>query len=305
MNVLAKYFFVLLAMAMSACGTVEGSASDDDEYSNSGTRQSSAGNHRGSSAWEESSSGMEISSSSSESKDSLLSRYTDWIKVSASSVKRGQLTYSVSAFEIGKTEVSQHLYREIMATLPEMKKTGDQIPVANLNWYEAVLFCNALSKKVGLDTAYVYERVGSSNYLENLTIDYSVESVRLPTEYEWEVAYRGGTSGMYYWGTDKASEYAYYGQTNGPTEVAQYKPNSYGIYDMGGNVAEWTNDWFGSKPTNSQTNYTGPEKGSAKVVRGGGWSDVAKVMAADSTSKRDPLYQSEKLGLRIVHSVGF
>lgn len=262
---------------------------------------------KSSSSVSESSSSADTLSSSSESVnvDSLLDAYVDWVQVPATSLTESQVTLSVDAFEVSKTEVTQKLYGEIMDSLPAMVNMGDEIPVANLNWFEAVLFCNALSRKVGLDTAYIYDGSGAQGYLSNLTIDYSVESIRLPTETEWEIAYRAGTTTTYYWGTDVASKYAYYAQDNGPVKVAQYSPNGYGLYDMGGNVAEWTNDWFGKSPVKSTSNYTGPESGELKVVRGGGWNDKVKVLAADSTVKRDPLYASEMLGLRLVHSAGF
>jgi len=302
--------FVILSLvvfALAACSSIaDGGTTDDDESSNSSRRPSGKSSSSSSQmGFTESSSSEDLAGSSSLSSDSLLNLYVDWVKIPASSVKRGSVIFSVNEFEIGKTEVTQLLYKGIMGSLPDILNMGDDVPVANVNWYDAVLFCNALSKKVGLDTAYVYEGVGESRFLKNLSIDYSVESIRLPTGMEWEAAYRAGTTTTYYWGTDKASEYAYYAQHVGPVAVAQYKPNAFGLYDMGGNVAEWTNDWFGTGPATAQTNYTGAEKGSAKVTRGGGWSDVAKVMAADSSVKKDPLYSSDKQGLRLVHSVGF
>jgi len=300
--------FFMAAMVLNACTSVaDGNVIEDDESSGSAKLSSSAKASSSSTGGVAESSSLATDPVSSAGTDSasLLSKYTDWVKVPATTLKRSSITYSVDPFEIGRTEVTQSLYREIMGSVPEMVKTGDDIPVANVNWFDAVLFCNELSKKVGLDTAYVYDSVEESRYLSNLSIDYSVESVRLPTEMEWEAAYRAGTTTTYYWGTDKASDYAYYIQTIGPTKVAQFKPNAYGLYDMGGNVAEWTNDWFGGKPAKSQINYIGAESGTAKVTRGGGWSDVAKVIAADTSVKKDPLYLSDKQGLRLVHSAGF
>lgn len=301
-----------LAMGlMVSCSSVAGGAPEDlDETSSSGhERQSSAvvksSSSRSESPVQESSGSAEPSCSSALSSDSLLSYYVSWVKIPASSVKRGSMSFSVSSFEIGKTEVTQSLYRTIMDSLPAMGVSGDSIPVANVNWYEAILFCNALSKKVGLDTAYVYEAAETAQYLQNLYVDYSVESVRLPTEMEWEVAYRAGTTTTYYWDREEASKYAYYVQSSGPTVVAQFMPNAYGLYDMAGNVAEWTNDWYGVKPTKSQMNYTGAKSGSLKVVRGGGWGDKVKALAADTVAKREPLYRGKDLGLRLVHSTGF
>lgn len=291
-------------MFLAACSSVaDGDETELMDLSSNSRPRSSAETSISSSVDDLSSSSRE--DTSIVNTDSLLAYYGQWTKVEATSLKKGSVSYSVNAFEIMKTEVTQSLYRTVMDSLPVMDKVGDSIPVANINWYDAVLFCNAFSKLVGLDTAYVYEMVGDSRYLYGLEIDYGVESVRLPTEMEWEIAYRAGTTTTYYWDNDVASKYAYYAQTSGPVKVGQYKPNAYGLYDMGGNVAEWVNDWFGPKPTKSQSNYTGAETGSAKIARGGGWSDIARTMAADSTVKKDPLYQSDKMGLRLVHSVGF
>lgn len=289
----------VLAILVACSSVADGDSIDLDEVASSGSvvKSSSSGN---------------LSSSSQSESDSLTRDSTSrldsmivMVRIPASKLNRGGVVFDVDSFDISRTEVTQSLYESVMGTLPKMDKAGADLPVANVNWYDAVLFCNAISKIAGLDTAYVYEEVGDSRYLKNLTIDYSVEAVRLPTEAEWEVAYRAGTTTKYYWGKEVASEYAYYAQTSGPVKVGQYKANGYGLYDMGGNVAEWVNDWFGPRPTKPQTNYTGAREGSARVIRGGGWSDVVKVLAADSTVKKDPLYQSEKLGLRLVHSVGF
>lgn len=230
--------------------------------------------------------------------DSLI----DLVVIPRTTLKRGSVVFSVDSFAISKFEVTQGLYKKVMGYLPDMDQQGSDFPVANVNWYEAVLFCNALSLAAGLDTAYSYDEIGDSHYLKNVVIDYGAHAVRLPTETEWEIAYRAGTTTTYYWDTDVASKYAYYAQTKGPVKVAQYKPNAYGLFDMGGNVAEWLNDWYGAYPTKSSLNYTGVIDGSYRVIRGGGWSDKAPALAAAERNKKDPLYQSQMVGLRVLIS---
>jgi formylglycine-generating enzyme required for sulfatase activity len=157
---------------------------------------------------------------------------------------------------------------------------------------------------MGYDTAYIYSSMGSEHFLNDVEINYGVDAFRMPTEGEWEFAAHGGTTTTYYWGVEVASKYAYYGQTSGPEKVGQFTPNDYGLYDMAGNVAEWVNDWYGAYPTRATNNYTGPSQGSARVVRGGGWSDPIKDCAPDVRAKKDPLYTAATLGFRVVFSHG-
>jgi formylglycine-generating enzyme required for sulfatase activity len=138
-----------------------------------------------------------------------------------------------------------------------------------------------------------------------LKIDYSVASVRLPTENEWEIAAHGGTTTTYYWDTDVASKYAYYGQSTGPDEVAKKLPNAFGLYDMAGNVAEWVNDWYDVYPKKKSDNYSGPSDGDYRVVRGGGWSDKVSDIAPKEREKLDPVTSKATLGFRLVYSTGF
>lgn len=246
------------------------------------------------------------SSSSAEKSDTsdIFGKF-DWVKIPKSSITRGVNSFGVNAFSMATTEVTQKVYEFVMKELPKQSKEGDERAVSNVNWFRAALFCNAFSKLAGLDTAYVYKSIIGDSVLVDLTIDYSAIAVRLPTENEWEVAARGGTTTTYYWDVDVASKYAYYGQTSGPDEVAKKLPNEFGLYDMAGNVAEWVNDWYDAYPKNKSDNYTGPESGDYRVVRGGGWSDKVTVLAPKERETLDPAYSKATLGFRLVYSTGF
>ena len=143
---------------------------------------------------------------------------------------------AVAPFIIGKTEVTQKLYESIMGKNPSRYK-GANKPVERLSWYNAVEFCNALSKKDGLTPCY------SKNSAGKWTWDKNTDGWRLPTESEWIWAAIGGvkSKGYKYSGSNNSDDVAwgiYYGSSE-PREVATKLPNELGIYDMSGNVEEW------------------------------------------------------------------
>ena len=237
--------------------------------------------------------------------DSAVFGMFEWAKIPKATITRGVNSFGVNPFSMATTEVTQKVYEFVMGGLPKQSKTGDSIAVSSVSWFHAVLFCNAFSKLVGLDTAYVYKTIAGDSILVDLEINYSAASIRLPTENEWEVAAHGGTSTKYYWDTDVAAKYAYYGQTAGPDVVAQKLPNDFCLYDMAGNVAEWVNDWYDAYPKKQSDNYTGPEKGEYRVVRGGGWSDKVTALDPKEREKLDPARSKVTLGFRLVYSTGF
>ncbi len=242
-------------------------------------------------------------SSGGAAEDTSWASLMDWAEIPAASLTRGTAIYSISSFEITTTEVTRGVYAKVMGNVPQQANDGEDFPVENLNWYQAVLFCNAYSKLLGRDTAYIYTSVGDESYLKDLVINYSVKgAIRLPTESEWEVAARGGTTSKYYWGSEEARKYAYYGQSKGPVAVGQYLPNEYGLYDMAGNVAEWLNDWYGSYENKDIVDPTGADTGTNRVVRGGGWADKATALASSERDKKAPLYKGHTLGFRIARS---
>ena len=237
--------------------------------------------------------------------DSAVFGMFEWAKIPKATITRGVNSFGVNPFSMATTEVTQKVYEFVMGDLPKQSKTGDSIAVSSVSWFHAVLFCNAFSKLAGLDTAYVYKSIVGDSTLTDLEINYAAASIRLPTENEWEVAAHGGTSTKYYWDTDVAAKYAYYGQTAGPDVVAQKLPNAFELYDMAGNVAEWVNDWYDAYPKNKSDNYSGPQKGEYRVVRGGGWSDKVTALDPKEREKLDPVRSKVTLGFRLVYSTGF
>lgn len=136
-------------------------------------------------------------------------------------------------FAILDTEVTQKMYTAIMGKNPSKFK-GENNPVEMVSWYDAIYFCNKLSKKIGLTLVYAVDDYGYIT--ENLFAD----GFRLPTLEEWQYAAKGGEDYKYA-GSNNIDEVAWYCENSGDKThpVAQKKPNGYGLYDMSGNVMEW------------------------------------------------------------------
>jgi formylglycine-generating enzyme required for sulfatase activity len=167
---------------------------------------------------------------------------------------------TLKSFWIAQTEVTQEQWYKVMGNNPSSFKTeklgyrSNKNPVEMVSWHDAVAFCSKLSQ------------------LEKTTY-------RLPTEAEWEYAARAGTTGRYY---GKLSQIAWLNDSGDYTHpVATKSPNSWGLYDMIGNVCEWTADWYDpgyyhKTPRNGWRNPKGPPRGLARVLRGDSFRDYPK-----------------------------
>ena len=190
-------------------------------------------------------------------------------------------TVTLDGFYMGETEITQAQWRAVMGTNPSSFNKGDNYPVENVSWDEAVQFCEKLSQKTG------------RNYV-------------LPTEAQWEYAARGGkySKGTKYAGSNTINEVAWYtGNSNNTTHpVAQKEPNELGLYDMSGNVDEWCLDRYGSYSSSDATNPTGPgpSAGSARVERGGNWLEGARYCRVSYRYNYSPGYRGSYLGFRVV-----
>jgi formylglycine-generating enzyme required for sulfatase activity len=236
-------------------------------------------------------------------------------------------------FYLQKTEVTQAQYQALMGNNPSgFSSCGASCPVEQVNWLDALKYANALSRKDGLAECYVVEkRIGRSAVLhyqiKGIDIyDVGGESAivkaqsgnplncrgyRLPTESEWEYAARAGSQASAYGPLD---EVAWYDRNSNNTihPVAEKRPNVFGLYDMLGNVWEWTWDWYGSYPGGSVTNPIGPKSGTERVFRGGSWGnefgrldypDLPDVRAAFATARR-PSFRNSDVGIRLARSAG-
>ena len=213
-------------------------------------------------------------------------------------------------FLLGTTEVTQGQYKALMGTNPvvsqaDCEKWGntaapaDDEPVYCVSWVDAAQLANAASAREGLESCYVVSGENVS-WPKGL----ACTGYRLPTESEWEVAARGGGSGIYAGGSDLGSLGWFSYNSGGRTHpVGQKSPNGYGLYDMSGNVWEWTWGTYGDYPAGSATDPTGATDGPYRVDRGGSWYDAADDARAASRGSPSPGYRYDILGLRLLRTI--
>ena len=217
-----------------------------------------------------------------------------------------QRQVTVSSFYMAKYEVTQAEYQELMNVNPGFFK-GPLLPVEQVTWFDAVEYCNRRSEKEGLLPVYTVNG-------QKVSWDMEANGYRLPTEAEWEYACRSGTSTPFFTGNNiSTSEANYDGNrpyNNSPrgvyrektTPVGSFVPNSFGIFDMHGNVGEWCWDWNAEYERGEQTDPHGAASGVYRVFRGGSWNNSADFLRSARRSGYSPSGSGYYLGFRLVRN---
>jgi len=153
---------------------------------------------------------------------------------------------TLSAFRMSKYSITFEQYDIFCDATGKPKPGGSErgnLPVSRVTWNDAAAFAEWMG-------------------------------CRLPTEAEWEYAARANTTTPFYTGDSLTSDMAKF-DGNSPLPVGSFLPNAFGLYDMHGNIWQWTKDWYGEYNVNEKINPKGPEKGVNKIIRGGGWHNAA------------------------------
>jgi len=196
-------------------------------------------------------------------------------------------------YYLGVTEVTQGQYQKVMGNNPSyfqkrvISKSDSSIyPVELVTWEDAVEFCKKLSE-------LPEEKKAGRVY-------------RLPTEAEWEYACRAGSKAAYSFGANSRTlgDYAWFVDNSGEQThpVGEKKANAWGLYDMHGNVWEWCSDWYGEYSKGAVSDPSGPSEDVYRVIRGGGWYNVAADCRSAVRYWDDQLDRGPDLGFRVALS---
>jgi formylglycine-generating enzyme required for sulfatase activity len=246
-------------------------------------------------------------------------------------------------FHLSQYDITRAQFLSVMGTDPSLliNSTGTSDPAQQVNWYQAIAFCNKLSLKEGLSPVYTVPGVDFSKLSftsipvsndstwDSVSFDANANGYRLPTETEWMWAALGASKdalpgdvvqgvnrGGYLKGYSGSTEphgaqsnvnnYAWTASVEpAPTRtnpVGKLLPNELGLYDQSGNVFQWCWDWYAAYPSGTLVDYTGPASGSFRIDRGGGWANDATGCTVAIRYYGNPPLQGNNFGFRVARN---
>ena len=245
---------------------------------------------------------------------------------------------TVSAFHMSKHEITRAQWTAVTGWADPSNATyssGNNDPVQQVSWYDAIAFCNKLSMMEGLTPVYAVSGVnfstltyaqiptGVNTTWNAATANWSADGYRLPTEMEWMWAAMGADTGnpgvtnttgylkvfAGSTGSNAIGDYAVFGYSTsevGRTTSQQSNPvgsklaNELGFHDLSGNVWEWIWDWYGTPSIGLLTDFRGPASGTDRVIRGGHWNQAASSCAVAARNYVQPASRGYYGGFRVV-----
>ncbi len=209
-------------------------------------------------------------------------------------------------YYMGRTEVTQRFFEAFMGYNPSsFTNCGSTCPVEGISWHEAAAFANAISAAADLPTCYDCSGSGTSVTCYSPTSVYDCEGYRLPTEAEWEGAARCGDD-LLYAGSNKIGAVAWSKQHSDSTthRVGGLAPNACGLYDMSGNVFEWTSERYveTAYSAGAAIDPSDTESEGYRVLRGGSWKEYPFAAQVAFRRPGSDGFKNYDIGLRLVRT---
>ncbi|MCL2006219.1 MAG: SUMF1/EgtB/PvdO family nonheme iron enzyme [Planctomycetaceae bacterium] len=199
----------------------------------------------------------------------------------------GEVSVTLSrGFWMLETEVTQAMWMSVMGNNPSSNK-GLNLPVTDVSWNDCQEFITKLNAEL--------KSVGRQSPGGTALAGYKFS---LPTEAQWEYACRAGTTTAFHFGDTLTQQQANFGSRQ-TRDVGSFPANAWGLKDMHGNVWEWCLDRYGDYPSGAVTDPMGPDRGSDRVLRGGGWYGLAGHCRSAFRYSYDPADRDDSIGLRL------